>query len=78
MNALLLTLLQEGSGFSTSNSGRATTPPDGPLYYIVLIGGSIIVLATIFLTIKWFIWPGEKSEDHIKRKILDNESKDNG
>ncbi len=53
-------------------------PPDGPLYYIVMIGGAIIVLATVILTIKWFIWPGEKSDDHIKRKILESESNHDG
>lgn len=51
-------------------------PPDGLLYYVVLIGAGIIVLATIILAIKWFIWPGEKSDDHIKRKILDIESQE--
>ena len=75
---LLLTLIQKGSEFSTSSEGRENLPPAGPLYYIVLIGGSIIVLVTIILTIKWFIWPGEKSEDHIKRKILDTEQNTNG
>jgi hypothetical protein len=70
---LILTLIQKGSEFSTSSKGREYMPPDGPLYYTVLIGGSIIVLATIILTIKWFVWPGEKSDDHIKRKILDTD-----
>lgn len=76
MISLLLTLIQKGSEFSASNEGREYMPPDGPLYYIVLIGGTIIVLATVIYTIKWFIWPGEKSDDHIKRKILDPESQD--
>ncbi|MCH2450359.1 MAG: hypothetical protein MK198_09465 [Gracilimonas sp.] len=74
MISLLLTLVQKGSDFSTSSKGREYLPPDSPLYYIVLIGASIIVLATIILTIKWFICPGEKSDDHIKRKILDTDS----
>lgn len=73
---LLLMFLQKSSEFSTSNKGREYMPPDGPLYYVVLIGGGIIVLVTIILTFKWFIWPGEKSDDHIKRKILDTESQD--
>jgi len=70
---LILTLIQKGSEFSTSTKGREYMPPDGPLYYFVLIGAGIIVLATIILTIKWFFWPGETSEDHIKRKILDTD-----
>lgn len=71
-----LMLLQKSSEFSTSSKGREYMPPDGLLYYVVLIGAGIIVLATIILAIKWFIWPGEKSDDHIKRKILDIESQE--
>lgn len=70
----LLTLLQKSSDFSTSSGGRENAPPDGPLYYIVLIVSSIIVLGVVIYTVKWFIWPGEKSEDHVKRRILDDES----
>ena len=72
----LLTLLQDTTDFSTSSEGRAYNPPDGPLYYLIVIVSSLIVLAVVIYTIKWFIWPGEKSDDHIKRKILDSESKD--
>lgn len=74
MLSFLLTLIQQVSEFSTSSEGRAYAPPDGPLYYTVLIGSSIIVLGVVLFTIKWFIWPGEQSKDHIKRKILKDES----
>lgn len=80
MISLILALLQQGSDFSTSTGGREYIPPDGPLYYIVLIGAGLIVLATIVLSVKWLIWPGEKSDEHIKRKILkgdSNESQNN-
>lgn len=76
MISLLLTIIQTSSEFSSSTEGRESLPPAGPLYYIVLIGGAAIVLATIILAVKWFIWPGEKSDNHIKRKILDTESQD--
>lgn len=75
MLSTLLILLQQASEFSTSSEGRAYSPPDGPLYYLVLIGSSIIVLVVFVLAVKWFIWPGEQSEDHIKRRILEDESK---
>jgi hypothetical protein len=74
MFTFLLTLIQQVSEFSISSEGREYAPPEGPLYYLVLIGSSIIVLAVVFYTIKWFIWPGEKSKDHIKRKILKDET----
>lgn len=74
MLSFFLIFIQQASEFSTSSEGRKYAPPDGPLYYLVLIGSSIIVLGVVLLTIKWFIWPGEKSEDHIKRKILKDES----
>lgn len=76
MISLILVLIQQGSDFSTSTEGRDYMPPDGPLFYIVLIGAGLIVLVTIILTVKWLIWPGEKSDDHIKRKILDSGSEE--
>ena len=76
MTNLIFTLLQQGSEFSTSTEGREYMPPDGPLYYIVLIGAGLIVLATVVLSVKWLIWPGEKSDEHIKRKILKSDSKE--
>lgn len=74
MFTVLLTLIQQANEFSTSSKGREYAPPDGPLYYLVLIVSSLIVLGVVYYTIKWFIWPEEQSEDHIKRKILNDES----
>lgn len=71
----LLNLLQTASEFSTSAKGRMHHHPDGPLYYIVLVLSSLIVITVVILAVKWFIWPGEQSEDHIKRKILDLDGK---
>ncbi|HLR26004.1 MAG TPA: hypothetical protein VK112_09035 [Fodinibius sp.] len=73
----LLTLLQDTTDFSASSEGRSYNPPEGPLYYVILIVSSLIVLAVIFYTVKWFLWPGEKSDDHIKRKILEPEPQEN-
>lgn len=74
MFAIMLFLIQQASEFSTSSEGREYAPPDGPLYYLVLIISSLIVIGVVYYTIKWFIWPGEQSEDHIKRKILEDQS----
>ncbi|MDZ7716813.1 MAG: hypothetical protein U5J95_11430 [Balneolaceae bacterium] len=69
----LLTFIQKASEFAMSPEGRQYNPPEGPLYYIVLIASSLLVAAVFIIAIKLFIWPGEKSEDHIKRKMLDRE-----
>lgn len=44
--------------------------PDGQLDYIIISIAVIIVLLTLFYTIKWLIRPGEKSKEHIKQFIL--------
>jgi len=70
---IFLFILQQASEFSTSAHGRHNSPPEGIVYYLVLIVSSIIVAAVIIWTIKLLFWPGEKSEEHIKRKILEEE-----
>ncbi|MDZ7692014.1 MAG: hypothetical protein U5K69_12940 [Balneolaceae bacterium] len=74
MFSVLLSLILQANDFSTSSQGREYAPPDGPLYYIVLVVSALIVIGVVYYTVKWFIWPGEQSEDHIKRKILEDES----
>lgn len=75
MLLFLLTFIQKASEFSTSSEGRHYNPPDGLLYYLVLVSSSVVVVAVVIYTVKWFIWPEETSEDHIKRKILESETK---
>lgn len=41
-------------------------------YFIISIT-AIIVLITLFFSIKWLVKPGEKSDTHIKHLILNNE-----
>ncbi len=41
-------------------------------YMIVYITGAIVVF-TLYFSVKWLIRPGEKSDHHIKRFILNNE-----
>ena len=41
--------------------------------YIIILTAVIIVLMTLFYSIKWLIHPGEQSASHIKYLILNNE-----
>lgn len=41
-------------------------------YVIVLITAAIVVF-TLYFSVKWLLQPGEKSDRHIKRFILNNE-----
>ena len=47
--------------------------PDGNWDYVIIAIVVIIVLFTLFFSLKWLIRPGEQSESHIKRLILNNE-----
>ncbi len=41
--------------------------------YIIVWAMVVIVVFTLFFSIKWLIRPGERSQTHIKRLILNNE-----
>ena len=47
--------------------------PESKWDYIIVWITVVIVLATLFFSIKWLIRPGEKSSQHIKRFILNNQ-----
>lgn len=42
-------------------------------FYFVYAFSIFVVIIVLILTIKYLIKPGEKSENHIKRKILRND-----
>lgn len=44
--------------------------PDSNWDYLIISVAVLIVLATLYFTIKWLVNPGEKSETHIKQWIL--------
>ncbi len=46
--------------------------PNGNLDYVIVSIAVIIVLFTLFFSVKWLIRPGEQSQSHIKRLILNN------
>ena len=41
--------------------------------YVIVWIAAVIVLFTLFFSLKWLIRPGEQSHSHIKRLILNNE-----
>ena len=45
--------------------------PQSTLDYAIVWATVILVLVTLFYSIKWVIKPGEKSDQHIKRTVLD-------
>lgn len=46
------------------------TGPDGNWDYVIITIAVIIVLLTLFYSIKWLIKPGEQAKNHIKQIIL--------
>lgn len=44
--------------------------PEQQWDYVIVILTSIIVLVSLYYSIKWIIKPGEKKPSHIKRKVL--------
>lgn len=47
--------------------------PDGNWDYVIVTISVIIVLITLFFSVKWVIKPGEQSQSHIKRLVLNIE-----
>lgn len=48
------------------------TGPQSDWDYVIIWAVAIIVVATLFFSVKWLVWPGEKSPAHIKRLVLKN------
>lgn len=46
------------------------TGPESQWDYVIVWITILIVLLTLFFSVKWLIRPGEKSPEHIKRVIL--------
>lgn len=40
---------------------------------VIISAMSVVVIATLFFSIKWLLKPGEKSDTHIKNVILNKE-----
>lgn len=46
------------------------TGPQSNWDYVIVWAAAIIVLLTLFYTVKWLIKPGEKDNNHIKRTVI--------
>ncbi len=46
--------------------------PESNWDYLIISVMGVIVLVTLFYSVKWLLAPGEKSASHIKRFILDD------
>lgn len=69
---VLALLLQAGREFSSSPEGRVATS-SGLVDWVLLALAAAGVVASIVLCAKYFLRPGESSEDHIKRRVLRDE-----
>ncbi len=47
--------------------------PDGNADYVIVAFAVVIVLLTLFFSVKFLVKPGEQSQKHIKRLILNCE-----
>ncbi|HEX5026503.1 MAG TPA: hypothetical protein VFV68_14590 [Agriterribacter sp.] len=47
--------------------------PDSNWDYVIVWSAVVIVLFTLYFSVKWLIRPGERSQTHIKRFILNIE-----
>ena len=49
------------------------TGPNSSWDYVIVWSAVVIVLFTLYFSVKWLIRPGERSQTHIKRFILNVE-----
>ncbi len=52
--------------------------PRGPFDYIIVALAVGVLLLTLYLCIRYLLKPGENQDDHIKKKILDEEVRHDG
>jgi hypothetical protein len=64
-------------GFSWSSHGH-TAAPEGIADLIIVAISVIVVVLALFLCVKYFFFPKEKDDTHIKKRILDDEVRDDG
>lgn len=49
------------------------TGPDSQWDYLIVAVAALVVLITLFYSVKWLIRPGERSQNHIKNLIINAE-----
>lgn len=70
---LVVTLQQQANDFSSQGADHHPSS-SGPMEVVLVVIGVIITVVVTFYTVKWFFKPGERSADHIKRRILHDEN----
>lgn len=48
------------------------TGPDSQWDYVIIAVTVVLVLITLFLSVKWLIRPAEQMQDHIKTSIINH------
>ena len=56
------------------DEGPKQPHPDGAFEYGVVAVAGLIVVLSLYLSLRYLVAPGEKGESHIKRTILEEES----
>lgn len=70
---LIVPLQQQANDFSSHGADHDVSS-SGPMEVVLVVIGVIITALVTFYTVKWFFKPGERDSDHIKRRILHDES----
>lgn len=65
----LVALVQASGNATGSHAGHGRVPPS-LLGSFVVAAAVAVVLLVVVLCVKYFVAPGETSQDHIKRRIL--------
>jgi hypothetical protein len=66
---------QVALGFSWSMHDH-TAAPEGVGDLIIVAISVIVVVLALFLCVKYFLLPKEKEDTHIKKRVLDDEVRD--
>jgi hypothetical protein len=65
-------LVEVSQEFSRSPRGRVAAPT-GIWDHIIVFASVVVVLAALYLCVRFFLLPREKDRDHIKHKILSDD-----
>lgn len=69
----LTVLAHQMNDFSTTNTEHHAAATGSVLETVMVVGGWAVVALVTAFTIRYLISPGEKSHDHVKRMVLDDE-----
>jgi len=64
---------EHAESFSSVPAGHHVSAPAGAYETVIVVLGVAITALVAFLTVKYFVRPGEKGAEHIKRRVLEAE-----